>query len=385
MTVTNRTQLFWGACGGMFVFGIVLAILGVVFGLPEMRARLAVDLAQQGNVLLMLFFGILVSTLLGGPSIDSFGNKIVLTISALFVTVALALFSAASSYVAAAVAGFLLGFGGGGVNLSTNTLVSDLYSENRGAMLNVLGTFFGVGALLVPLAAAIITGIFSIPQLLLGAAGLAALLTVAYLMMRFPPPAEPVGFSIVASLAAAKYPGVLFFGAILICQSGNEASIGGWTSTYVGTLGASPRTATLILSGYWAALMLARLGGAKVLEHISKRRLITLGGIGSLIGCATLALSSSIPMLATGAVIVGLSFATIYPTTLAIAADRYQRMAGTIFGFLIAVGLIGGMLFPWAIGRISQAYGVRYGMMVPIAGAVMITLLSLRRSEEVSS
>ena len=381
MTTTNRTQLFWGASGGMFVFGIVLAILGVVFGLPEMRARLGVDLAQQGNVLLMLFFGILLSTILGGPMIDSFGNKIVLTISGLLVTIALVLFSFAASYFAAAAAGLLLGFGGGGLNIATNALVSDLYTENRGARLNVLGTFFGVGALLVPLAAAIITGIFSIPQLLLGAGGLAAALTLAYLMMRFPPPAEPAGFSLLASLKAAKYPGVLLFGAILVCQSGNEASIGGWTSTYVGTLGASPRTATLILSGYWAALMAGRLLGAQALTRISKPRLIMLSGIGSIVGCGTLALSSSIPMLAAGAIIVGLSFATIYPTTLAIAADRYQRLAGTIFGFLIAVGLLGGMAFPWAIGRISQTYGVRYGMMVPILGAIAITLLSLRRSE----
>lgn len=379
--IANRTQLFWGACGGMFVFGIVLAVLGVLFGLPEMRARLGVDLVQQGNVLLMLFFGVLVSTLIAGPAIDSFGNKIVLTISALLVTVALVLFSVASSYVAAAAAGFLLGFGGGGLNTSANALVADLYTDRRGAMLNVLGTFFGVGALVVPLAAAIITGIFSIPQLLIGAAGLSAILTIWYLVLSFPPPAEAIGYSFLASIKAAKYPGVLLFAAILFCQSGNESSIGGWTSTYAGTLGATPRTATLILSGYWAALMAGRLAGAKILGTMSKERLITASGIGSVIGCGLMWASTSIAMMAAGAVIVGFSFATIYPTTLAIAADRYQRQAGTIFGFLFAVGLIGGMLFPKIIGNISAAAGVRSGMVLPVVGALAITLLSLKRSK----
>jgi fucose permease len=79
--------------------------------------------------------------------------------------------------------------------------------------------------------------------------------------------------------------------------------------------------------------------------------------------------------MAVGAAIVGLSFAAIYPTVLAMAADRYQRQAGTIFGLLFAVGLIGGMLFPWAIGHISQRFGVRYGMLLPLLGAVAISIL----------
>ena len=379
---TNRTQLFWAACAGIFVFGIVLAVLGVMFGLPEMRERLGVNLVQQGDVLLCLFFGVLLSTLISGPVIDSHGNKVVLTVSALLVTVALLLFSVAGSFPAAAASGLLLGFGGGGLNTSANALVADLYMDNRGAMLNALGTFFGVGALVVPLAVSLIAGIFTIPQLLVGAAALSGLLTVGYLFVRFPRPAETVGFSILASIRAAKYPGVLLFAAILLCQSGNESSIGGWTSTYVGTLGASPRTATLILSGYWAALMLGRLAGAKILGSISKPRLILASAIGSIIGCAVLLASSSIPMLAIGAIIVGLSFATIYPTVLAIAADRYQRLAGTIFGFLFAVGLIGGMLFPWLIGHLAQRYGVRSGMVMPMIGATIVTILALNLARQ---
>ena len=64
-------MLFGGAATGIFVFGIVMAVLGTLFGLPEMRARLQIDMAQQGNVFLLLFMGILVSTLVAGPAIDS--------------------------------------------------------------------------------------------------------------------------------------------------------------------------------------------------------------------------------------------------------------------------------------------------------------------------
>ncbi len=372
----SRRPLFWAACAGMFVFGIVLAILGTLFGLPQMRERVHADLVQQGDIFLLLFLGIFVSTIIVGPVIDSFGNKIVVTLSAAFAAVALLGFSAAHSFVAAGLCAFVLGFGGGGLNTSANALVADLYGENRGAMLNLLGTFFGFGALFIPLLAASITGALSIAQLLLIAAALAALCAIAYLILPFPSPREAIGFSLFASIKAAKYPGAMLLAFLLFFQSGNEASIGGWTSTYVGSIGAPPRAATWILAGYWAALMVARLLSAKLLVRIRKERLVLTSGIGSAIGSAVLVASPSLITMAAGAVMVGLSFGSIYPTTLAIAADRYQRLAGTIFGLLFAVGLIGGMTFPWAIGHISEQYGVRAAMVLPFLGAVMITILT---------
>jgi fucose permease len=369
----NRNGLFGGACAAMFVFGIVLAILGVLFGLPAMRERLGITLVQQGDIFLALFFGIFLSTIVVGPMIDSFGNKAVLTVSAALVAIALVLFAAARSPVAGMVAAAILGFGGGGLNTSANALVADLYPENRGPMLNVLGTFFGFGALFVPLLAAIITGFFTITQLLMTAAALAALCTIFYVVLPFPPPRGAIGFSLLASIKAVRIPGVLLFGLLLFCQSGNEAAIGGWTSTYAGSLGAAPSTATWILAGYWAALMTGRIASAKLLAHMTKERLVLASGIGSIAGSAVMVASTSTAMLAIGAALIGLSFAAIYPTMLAIAADRYERQAGTIFGLLFAMGLIGGMLFPWLIGHLSQAFSVRAAMILPLAGALVIT------------
>jgi fucose permease len=379
----NRAQLFWSACGGIFVFGIVLAILGALFGLPEMRARLDIDLAQQGNVFLLLFLGVFLSTIVVGPVIDSFGNKVVLASSSALVTVALSMFAAASSFAEAAIAALVLGLGGGGLNTATNALVADLYADDRGAMLNLLGMFFGFGALFIPLLAAIITGILTIPQLLLVAAGLSAVLTIIYLALRFPAAAEKIGFSLLASIRAAGIPGVMLLALVLLFQSGNESSIGGWTSTYLGSIGAPPRTATWILAGYWGALMIGRMLAAKVLGQMTKSRLILMSAAGSAIGCAVMLASQAVPIVAAGAVIAGLSFAAIYPTTLAIAADRYQRQSGTIFGLLFAVGLIGGMLFPWALGQISQRAGVRVGMVLPLIGsvAIAVVVIAIRSAE----
>jgi fucose permease len=373
--LANRSRLFFGACAGMFVFGIVLAILGALFGLPEMRDRLGIDLARQGDIFLLLFFGVFLSTIFVGPMIDSFGNKLVLTLSAALVAVALVVFSTADAFLPAVAAALLLGIGGGGLNTSTNALVADIYPDKRGAMLNIVGTFFGVGALFIPLLSASVTGVFTIRHLFLIAAALAALCTIAFLPLAFPPPTEPLGLSLLSSIRAAKTPGVLLFGFLLFFQSGNESSIGGWTSTYAGSIGASPRIATWVLTAYWAALIAGRLSAARLLARITKPRLVLASAIGSAIGCSVLWASTSVALMTVGAVIVGFSFAAVYPTTLAMAADRYQRLAGTTFGFLFAVGLIGGMTFPWGIGHISQHYGIRSGMVIPLLGSIAISIL----------
>lgn len=378
MAQSNRHVLFGGAATGIFVFGIVMAVLGTLFGLPEMRQRLKIDLAHQGNVFLLLYLGILLATLVAGPVIDSIGNKVILVASAALVASGMAGFAYAHSFGGAAIPAVLLGLGGGGLNTSTNALVSDLYDEKRGPMLNVLGIFYGIGALCIPLLAAVIAGHIPITQQLLTCAGLAGACALLFLALQFPEASTLQTFSWREASHVARYPGVLALGFLLFCQSGNEASIGGWTSTYVGETGLGARTATFVLAGYWAALMVGRLLTARLLKFVGKRRLVLASGLGALVGAAILLTNRMEGILVVGVLLIGLSYAGVFPTALAIAGDTYQKMTGTVFGLLFAIALVGGMSFPWAVGQISQLRGVRYGMLVPLAGAAGICVLAGR-------
>ena len=337
----------------MFLTGITLAILGALFGLTT-----HVKPAEQGDILLILYLGFLVSTIFVGPVIDSFGNKVVMLVSAICVLAGLL-----------GPFAFLLGLGGGGLNTASNALVADLYPEKRGAMLNLVAVFFGLGAFLTPL-------------FVRWTPVAAALGIIVIAVVRFPAPRETTRFSLFASIRAAKNPAVMLFALLLFCESGNEAAIGGWTSTYAEAIGAPARIATWILTAYWAGLMLGRVAGT--FNRMRKESVVFVSAVGSAIGTAVFYASRSLWMIGIGAAIIGLSFSAIYPTTLAIAADRYQRQAGTIFGFLFAVGLIGGMLFPFAIGHLSAHFGLHAAMLLPLLGAVAILVLAVaiaRRGE----
>lgn len=378
MKTSRRRILFGGAATGIFVFGIVMAVLGTLFGLPAIRQRLKIDLSQQGNVFLLLYVGILLATLIAGPVIDSVGNKVILVTSAVLVASGMAGFAYAHSFGSAAIPAVLLGLGGGGLNTSTNALVSDLYGEDRGPMLNVLGIFYGIGALGIPLLAAVIAGHFPIAPQLLICAGLAGACALLFLGMQFPEASAAQSFSWREVVQVARFPGVLVLGFLLFCESGNEASIGGWTSTYAAEMGLGARTATLTLAGYWAALMVGRLLVARILKDVGKRQLVLGSGLGALVGGAVLLTSRLEVTLVAGVLLIGLSYAGVFPTALAIAGDTYRKMTGTVFGLLFAIALVGGMSFPWAVGQISQRLGVRYGMVVPLAGAAGICLLAGR-------
>lgn len=372
----NRTRLFIAACAGMFLFGVSLVLLGTLFGLPAMRERLELtSLVRQGNLQTLLFFGLFVSTIVGGPLIDRFGHKLVLSLSAALVAVSLLGYAYASGYRAAELFTLALGVGGGGLNMATNVLVSDIYGDDRGAKLNHLGVFFGVGALFMPFITAWVAE--AIIQLVLVAAGLSAIAAVAYAMLKFPEAHESGGGSILDAFKAVRYPGVLLFGVLLFFESANESAVVGWLSTWSAHLGASVRSATLTLALFQAMMMSGRLLAAPILKGFSKPQLVLASAIGSIAATTVVATATSATMFAVGAALTGLTFASIYPTILALAGDRYQRYAGTVFSILFAIGLAGGMFYPWAIGHISESQGVRAGMVLPVIGTLAITLLFL--------
>ena len=348
-----------------------------------MLARLQVNLAQEGTLLLLLYLGIFTASLVVGPLIDHLGYKVNLLVSSLVVASAMVSFAGAHSFGAAATAALLLGLGGGGLNTTTNALVSGLYGEQRGPMLNLLGTFFGVGAISVPLLATGLEGGFTIPKLFLSCAVLAVGCALWYAVISFPLAKTKQAFAWRELLGVAKYDGVLLLAFILFLESGNEACIGGWTSTYVYVTGYSPRIATLVLVAYWAALMLSRILAAGALRRIGKSQLVVATALLSLGGCAILLSSRSLTLLFSGTALIGLSYGPIFPTTLAIAGDRYSQRAGTVFGLLFSIALIGGMIFPWAFAQVSQRVSVRAGMIVPGLGAACIVGLSVAiRSRE---
>lgn len=379
--MTARAGPLTGACfGGMFVFGIVMAVIGAL--LP----KLAIGYAQGGNLLLMLTATMLVSMLALGPVMDRYGKRLPLAMGALLVGAALGVMAMWRGYGALLASVALLGIGGGALNGGTNTLVSDLHDDPRrkNSALNLLGGFFGFGALFLPFVIGSLVERVGLAAILWAAAGLTLVVSAVFFGLPFPPAryGGAVKFSEIGRVARNRL--ALAFGFVLFCQSGNEFFIGGYTSKYLtDDLKLPFETASYLLAAYWASIMAARAVSSRLLLKRTGPGVVLASAVGSVAGIALLAVAHSASMAALAIVVVGVSFASIYPTILGQAGARFPEYSGTVFGFLFAVGLAGGMVVPWSGGQIAEAAGLRVAFtlaMLAAAGIFVLQLAIARRS-----
>lgn len=372
----NRRLLLGAGCLALLLFGVVMAVLGTMFGLPAFRERLHINFAQQGQLLLLLYFGMLLADLTTGSFSDHLGRKWVLAISCGMVGAALAGLATAETFGRAALLIVLLGLGGGGLNVNGNALVSDVSGESRGAMLNLAGAFYGVGALLVPLFVAGSGARFATAYILGFAAAFALACGLFLAALSFPKPRQTQTFSLLSSLRTARYPGLWVLTLILALQAGNEAASGGWTSSYAGAAGHGPGAATLVLACYWAAMIAGRTLATLLDRRLGKADTILASAGLAALGCVLLLAAHTVLMLALGAAVIGFAYGPIFQTGLSIAGDRYPEATGSVFGLMLAAAVPGCMAWPWALGEIAQNYSIRYGMLIPLAGALGICVLA---------
>ena len=123
--------------------------------------------------------------------------------------------------------------------------------------------------------------------------------------------------------------------------------------------------------------MAGRLVSSRLVRKIGNERLILGSAVaGPRRGAALMAFAPSGAAAAAGAVAIGLGFAAIYPTTLAIVGGRFAAFTGTAFSIVISVGLVGGMLAPWLAGKIAEASSLRRGLVIPVFNCAMIVVLT---------
>ena len=357
------------AYAGMFVFGIVMALLGAI--LPVIAGRLHVDLARAGSLFGAMGGAMLVSGFASGPFMDRYGKKSPMVFGPLLTALAVCLMAGAASYTSLMTAVLALGFGGGVINSVTNAVVADLHDDPRrkSSALMLLGVFFGIGALALPFAIGRLLAALGLERILLASAALAGVAAVLAAVPRYPRPAHDRGFSGREAAKLVRHPVVLALGASLFLQSGNEFVLSGFLATFLtSALGATVRTASYLLALYWTTVLAARLGFSRLLLRAPGPLVLVAGGIGSAVGVIWIALSGSLAGAAVGIVVLGACISSIFPTTLGVASSRFATYSGTVFGILFGMSLTGGLLVPPVFGVLAGSAGIRLALALP-AGA----------------
>jgi len=366
------------AYSGMFVFGMVMALLGAV--LPALSGRLQFRVAEIGTLFLFMNFTMLACSLVVGAAMDRFGLKVPLAVGPLLVAVTLLLISRAARFEDLLPAVVLLGLGGGALNGGTNTLVVDLHEDpkQKASALNLLGVFFGFGALFLPFVIGALLEALGIGTLLTASAVVCAGVGLFAMGLRFPPPKQQRRLPAVEMRKLLGSALALVTAALLFFQSGIEFTMGGYIGTYLTrAVGLSVAGASWLLAAYWASLMVARIVLSRILLHADPHRVILYCAFGAGAGAALAATETKAVLTSAGILLCGLSLAGIYPTVLGIAGAAFREHSGTVFGMLFTVALAGGMALPWVSGHLAQAAGLRWVFV--LVAVAFVAVLALGR------
>jgi hypothetical protein len=131
------------------------------------------------------------------------------------------------------------------------------------------------------------------------------------------------------------------------------------------------RPAGLLGTAILGRALSARTGG------VGKERLVVISGVASLAGCLIRLRLVAAGLAAARAHASG--FSAIFLTMLAIAGI-VTTGSPTVFG-PFTVGCIGSITFPWASPHLV-AFGVRLGMLVLLAGTVLVTACAVSSGAE---
>jgi len=379
----KRSQVFAAACIALFLFGMTLITLGSI--MPSLTIDFERHGLNKSLLVSILPIGILAGSLIFGPIVDRYGYKLLLIVSVIISAASLQGLAFTNSLTLLYICIFFIGFGGGIINGGTSALVADISSENKGANLSVLGVFFGIGALGMPLLLGTLSKHFHYTAIL-AAVGVFMFLTITYfLFILFPTPKQTQGFPLTEGMKLLKQPALLLTGFFLFFQSGVESLINNWTTTFLQSkLKITNETALYTLSFSVVGLTAGRLLLGALLKKISSFIVMVVSLLFVLTGSMLLSETLSYPVAFAGLVVIGIGLAAGFPVILGYVGQLYPHLSGTAFSIALVIALTGNTLINYFFGFIAAKYNVTHLPSLVITCTICMLVILLLIKQKIS-
>lgn len=377
------TRLMAASVLCMIMFGAVLVVLPVC--LDTLGTELRINLEARGLLTSVRMAALIASLLVIGRVGEGFHKRHYLFWGLMAIGLAQAWGAMSGGYASLMAAMVLSGLGKGAVEALVNPLVAQLHPQTSARALNIVNGIFSVGLVFGALSGGQLLqegyswrvpfSLWILPPMICG---------IMFYTRRYPhvvshptsdehPPA-PSPRSIRRFLTMPLF-WVLVMAMVM--AGGCEAGLTSWAPNFAQkVLNASALGGAWTTALYGAAMALGRFASGIFVARLTAVRLMIISGVAC--GVATLALTfvPTIPAAYVLFALGGLFVACFWPTLLSVASDHISTGSTSLFSLLAAAGVGGCVIFPWAIGRLGDLFGLRLAVLVlPVSMVLLLVML----------
>jgi fucose permease len=169
----------------------------------------------------------------------------------------------------------------------------------------------------------------------------------------------------------------LLFSLLLFFQFGNEWAIAGWLPLFlIRKLGSNPAFAIGALAAYFLTITVGRTLAQGLMRRVNHRNMLLASIATAMCGFLWLSFAPSFWTASAAVILIAAGYAPIYPLIAERLDHRFSFHPGFYNG-TVSVAITGAMSIPWLLGFVATDLGVRYVMLVPAIGSVIVLILSL--------
>lgn len=368
-------RLTWLCYGSMMSLAIGLNLLPVFLTSISATYGGAAGLSGEelGRLGATAFTGLVLGILITGPLADRYGSKSFALLGNVLIIFSLALAAWAPTYLLLGVSLFLLGSGAGMLDMILSPIVAALNPDKRTTAMNWLHSFYSVGAVVTILAGMVVLQMgFGWATACLALIPLPLLLALGFAPLRFPPlQADGDVRTPFRKLIKGRW---FVFALVAIFFGGaTELGMAQWLPAYAETTLGFP---LWMASGSLLAFSLAMAAGRMVVGALGHRVgpytiLFWACGSSSLLFVGASFLPVPVAALAC-CIAVGFTGSALWPTILAVTADRYPNGGATMYSALAALGNAGGILMPWIVGWVADRSDLHWGLFVSVLAPLFL-------------
>ena len=371
----------------VFGLGMCFSLLGSIS--VKLMPRLKIDTAKFGTLISSLMISCVVASIVVGVLIDSMGHKPFAILGFILTAFCILMIARAKTYLPVLLACILLGIGAMCLNSVGNTLMPHVLFDGKNipAALNLGNVFFGLGLFLTPLVVSFLFRKTSFENAV-STLAVIVLAPVIFAVIATSYPSVQIGFEPTTAIKLLVNPIVIIAALTLFFYISLESSFSNWIAPYSKEIinrdfsgldaNVVDATAQQMLSVFAVAMMVGRLLASQI-QLITAHGDIIIAIVAAVGGLIIVAMTQS-GAIWTSALVAcaGLAFATCFPTIIGVTFSKFDPgVHGTVFGIVFALGLLGAVIVPKAIGNIAKGSSIQKSLRLLVPACILLIIFVL--------